>query len=211
MAEQITSIAAAISAILGSIITIYKLILKNEEKRIKTYYEELLKPFVNAYHKNKNINIIKYLNKKAKRNNDAIPKYIFYQLDKKESENLKKILLYDYSCIYPNDANKIMKFVEMFEKTLYLILFVSSFTLFIFATICLSFTLILFILYLFGSNIAFLDLLWLSIACFTLSIIIIQIYKVMDIDMYTLKECRIQKLINRKIKSYNKNSDKYIL
>lgn len=47
--EQITSIAAAISAILGSIITIYKLILKNEEKRIKTYYEELLKPFVNAY------------------------------------------------------------------------------------------------------------------------------------------------------------------
>ncbi len=180
MVEQITSITAAASAILGIIITIYKLILKNEEKRVATYYEELLKPFIKAYHKDK-------------------------------SEDLKKTLLYDYSCIYPNESNKIMKFIETFEKLLKFITLVLSFTLFIFATICLSFTLILFILYLFGSNIAFLDLFWPSIACFIISIIIFQVYKLIDKDMYTFKECKIQKLVNQKIKNYDKNGNKYIL
>lgn len=170
-----------------------------------------MKPFIKAYHKDKDINIVKFLNKKVQRDNDAIPKYIFYQLDKEKSEDLKKTLLYDYSCIYPNESNKIMKFIETFEKLLKFITLVLSFTLFIFATICLSFTLILFILYLFGSNIAFLDLFWPSIACFIISIIIFQVYKLIDKDMYTLKECKIQKLVNQKIKNYDKNGNKYIL
>lgn len=132
-------------------------------------------------------------------------------MDNDEAENLRKILLYDYSCIYPNDANKIMKFLEMLEKVLNFITLVLTFTLFIFATICLPFSLILFILSLFGSNIAFLDLFFVSIVCFTISIFIIRIHKIIDKDMYTLKECKIQKLVNQKIKSYDKNGNKYIL
>lgn len=210
--EKITAITAAISAIIGVIVTIYKMLIENDKKRVEKYYEEILKPFIVEYHKNKSINVNKFLNKKAERSNDAIPKYIFYLKDKGEdrAEDLTKILLVDYLDIYPNDKNKIMNFFEMISRLVGFSAFVMSFTLWVYGAFCLIFSLIIFLQFLLDKNSLSLDLFGMSIFCFIFSIAVMQITRSIDYDMYTLKEKEVQRIIERKIKYFGKNSTKYI-
>ena len=212
MIEEINAVVAVISTVIGLIITIYKVFLKNT-KRAERYHEDILKPFIKDYRKKKNVNVIKFLNKKAERDNDAIPKYIFYLKDKgkEKAEDLKKILLYDYSDIYPNDNNKILRLLEMISKCLVFGLFVMSFSFSIYGAVCLSFGLISLSQFFLWNNMVPLEVLGLSIICFAVSMIVMQMTRVINVDMYTLNEKRIQRIIERKIKCYDKNSAKYIL
>ena len=128
--ENVTMVIAAISAVIGVTATIYKILFRSDAKRVEKYYEEILKPFIIDYHKDRNMNVINFLDNKAERDNDVIPKYIFYLIDngKEKSEDLKKVLLYDYIDIYPNDNNKMLRFMEMISKFLAFVMVAMSFS-----------------------------------------------------------------------------------
>lgn len=210
--ENVTMVMAAISAVIGVIATIYKMLFRNDVKRVEKYYEEILKPFIIDYHKDRNVNVINFLDNKAERDNDVIPKYIFYLLDngKEKSEDLKKVLLYDYIDIYPNDNNKMLRFMEMISKFLVFVMFTMSFSFLLYGAVSFSFCLILFLQFISENIRLAFELLGLSIICFVSSGVSIQMTRLINEDMYTLKEKRIRKLIQRKIKYYDKNITKYI-
>ncbi len=210
--EKVTTVIAVISAVIGVITTIYKMLLKKDVKRIERYYEEILKPFIIDYHKDENVNVIKFLDDKAERGNDAIPKYIFYLIDndKEKSEDLKKVLLYDYIDIYPNDNNRMLRLMEMISKFWAFVIFAISFSAFLYGVVSFLFSLILFLQF-FSENMrqAF-ELFGLSIICIIIFGVGIQMIGLLNEDMYTLKEKKIQKMIQRKIKFYDKNITKFI-
>ena len=210
--ENVTMVIAAISAVIGVTATIYKMLFRSDAKRVEKYYEEILKPFIIDYHKDRNMNVINFLDNKAERDNDVIPKYIFYLIDngKEKSEDLKKVLLYDYIDIYPNDNNKMLRFMEMISKFLAFVMVAMAFSFLLYGAVCISFSLILFLQFISENIRLAFELLGLSIICLAFSGVSIQITRLINEDMYTLKEKRMRKLIQRKTKYYDKNITKYI-
>ena len=116
MLDNIQAIIALITSIISVWGAIYKVALQKGHNREEAYYEQILKPFIVELHKNSNINPIKFLQKMAKRNNDNIPKYIFYLMDKKENEKLKKVIITDYLEFYHNDDNVMSKVGRIINK-----------------------------------------------------------------------------------------------
>ena len=83
-------IALAIS-IAGILTTIYRMVFVKRKRRQQAYYQKLLKLFIKAYHENNHINAVEFINEKVERNDDDIPKYIFYLMD--QNENITELVI----------------------------------------------------------------------------------------------------------------------
>lgn len=116
--EGITLISSIITSVITVGTVIYKIGFKSDRKREKKYYEKVLQPFVKAISQDSNVNILKFIKRITTRTNDYVPKYIFYLVDQKKSEDLKKVLLYDYFDIYENDVNMIGYIFRVGQKIL---------------------------------------------------------------------------------------------
>lgn len=133
---EIPNYLQVIISIVVSIITVYKTFFKKNSKRENEYYQSVLQPFVKRMKKQGSAYAIKKLKKCIKRDDDNIPKYIFYLIDKADSQkdssktdrDLEKVLLYDYCELYPNSDSKFHKILDMGSRILnYLMIFVAFF------------------------------------------------------------------------------------
>ena len=140
MTENISNIVALIVAIIGAGTTIYNVFFKGEYGRKQKYYSSLLQPFVVAYKKNPEISAAAFAAGKATREDDNIPKYVFYLIDatqaqdndicvqpepqsqatnnvcetvQNQDETLRKVLIEDYISLYPNSRSKVRSFFDI--------------------------------------------------------------------------------------------------
>ena len=116
-------IALAIS-IAGILTTIYRMVFVKRKRRQQAYYQKLLKLFIKAYHENNHINAVEFINEKVERNDDDIPKYIFYLMDQNENIILKQVLIYDYFDLYHNDGTMMIYGMRILPQGLIYILFI---------------------------------------------------------------------------------------
>ena len=161
----------------------------------------------------------------AKRDNDNIPKYVFFLMDDGESEKLKKVLIYDYFDIYPNDSTKMNQIMSIINKSIIYIQFGLSIACIFGGAMCVVQAIINF-----GA-----DIYWgvrgtVSIDNFSMSnwmlytlqigtgiflwivaVGVVTYAKYIDKDTYTVKEKKIKKMISKKIKIYDKKSKKYFI
>lgn len=225
MLDTFKEIIAVIVAVIGVLTTIYKLGFKNNHSRTKEYYKSILNPFAVAYKENKNINSVKFIKKRAKRDNDNIPKYIFYLVDNDKKDELRKVLLYDYFDFYDNDSNMMNKFARIISKGLiYVIVFLSYLFLFAGAILLVRIVFMFFesLPYIQKIEIEFngiimkggLSFLWLigmDFLFFIFYLVFMLFARFFNIDMYTFKEKRIKGMINHKIRVYDKRINKVVL
>lgn len=225
MFKNIESIIAIITAAISLLITIYKMVFKHNVGRSKAYYQDILIPFIDAYTKNNNIKPTRFLKNIAKRTNDNIPKYIFYLIDNKQDEKLKKVLIYDYFDIYHNDDNTMRKITKGIQKVLSYILFCFSFLALFFSSYCIAlaiYTLFSNIYYIFSNNIEFKNVLsqqlkqfyfqvTMSFLFFGISLLCVKVSSIFSDDTYTLKEVKIKHLINKRVQTYDKKYDTFVL
>lgn len=81
------------------------------EENTDKYYNKLLKPFFNQYLNNKDIDISDF-NEDNERNcevQDYLPPYIYFLIESKQLDKLKKILIVDYLGYYPSLKNIILR------------------------------------------------------------------------------------------------------
>lgn len=117
------SVISVITSLIGCVTLFVRTFFGKGQKREKGYYEKILKPYVLELSKNKKLSTLSIVKGLVDRNDDDIPKYIFYLLDNKQEEKLNKVLIYDYWSLYPNDDNTVYKVVDGFMKLLYYLLF----------------------------------------------------------------------------------------
>ncbi|MFL0197292.1 hypothetical protein ACJDU8_17255 [Clostridium sp. WILCCON 0269] len=219
---------AIIVAIITFLITYF---IKKEEKRDeleKSYFELLLVPYINEYKKNKNINSIKFINKRYTRENYYIPSYIFYLITNNNKQLLHKVLVIDYKNKFPNTKNTILHTLNEISTIVYFIV--------IFIYLILSFVILFSVFYGVESFVS--DLYYyskdirgsitignLTLNDFTFSVICILIpiiiFIVINIaaryfiniipDEYATKISKIKKNINKKKKEYDKYHRKYYI
>ena len=203
---------------------IYKLIIKKTHKREDEYYDKVLKPFIIKYAKNKNINAVKCIREIVHREQDYVPKYIFYLLDNNRKEELKKVLIVDYFDLYNNDSNNIVRGSNYLQKAL---LYVGMFFVLIFLSlgvgliVLYALSLLLSIIYEFIENglqaIKYID--WkmhitggiVGGSCILISFGMAKLYLKKNIDRYSIKESHINKIINKKVEGYRKYCGGYVV
>lgn len=212
-----------VSIVIATIATLYKVLFKNNEKKSMQYFEKILLGFVNAHYINNNMDCIKYIRNRISRKNDYIPTYLHYLVDNNDNSKLKKVLLYDYCRFYKNDDSNLSKILRVTEKIMYyilLFLYAGSIILLMFE--CLGG--VIFFIFHFKSlvsetvsvfGLSFTMIAWYLI--FFIGIIIVIIVYALMIsffqnfheDDYTLKTKNIEKLIEKKVKYYDKNHKKF--
>ena len=210
-------IITLMASVIGVCVTIYKIGFKKDRGRLEAYYNKILKPFICVYHKNSNINAVKYLKPILKREDDDIPKYVFYLVDKKMSEKLKAVLLYDYAEIYKNESNTMSRVLKGFSRVLcYLEFFISIFFVVLGAMLLVlsSYNVLLYVVSHINGDIIWFVLIednmreFMNIASafvsWLLGAFVLRIAKWMNTDTYTLEEKRIKRIIEKKEKIYNK-------
>ena len=225
MFESIQSIIAIATSAIVLLTTIYKICFKNEISRSAAYYNKVLVPFVIKYKKKSNIKPTKFLKSVVKRNNDNIPKYIFYLMEKEDDEKLKKVLIYDYFDIYNNDDNTMTRIMRGINRAIaYFLFFISFFALFescycmsivVYTVLALGYQLIskemnsLIIQTELKGNIFWMAVI--AIILFGISLLCVVIAREINVDTYTLKEKKIKRLIERRVKTYDKKKEMFVL
>lgn len=132
MIDKLVSIIGLVISSTGVFTAIYKIGFQKDNKREATYYEEILNPFVVAYKKNHSINPVIFLKSKIKEDCDFIPKYIFLLVQNEEGENLKKVLICDYCELYHNDDNSVKKIFRLVLKAAnYILILLAIFMIFL--------------------------------------------------------------------------------
>ena len=221
MIDSWQGIITFIVSVIGMLTTIYKIGFKDEQNRTQAYYKETLLPFIVAYQKNSNMNTIKFLKDAVKRDNDNVPKYVFYLLDNQERDKLRKVLLYDYFDLYHNDDNTMRRIMKWISRFLVYLLFGAS----LFITFYGSFFLVSGVLSIlmdlvhgFDGTINGVDTwkwslknIFLGLVSIFLSIVYISLVKKINDDRYTFKKKKIERLINKKVKLYDKYSEKNVI
>lgn len=218
MTEKLKTIIALVSSLIATLSLIYDVCLKKERKRLELYYEKVLKKFVIAYQKNKNINVVEFVKSIVCRKDDSIPTYIFYLIDNNNSEELKKILIYDYIENYKNEYNTMSRIIKAIRKLLIYVIFLSSFV-FLFMGAESFIIVILNIIddfnlqfsVLIQNSTIYLRWIILAIVCLGISIGCLQLTKYMNTDIYTLERKRIKKIISQKVRIYDKKIEKFYI
>lgn len=219
--ENFEKLLLLVTSAIGTLTAIYKLVFKKDSKRKKVYYEKVLVPFIVAYKKNSNINSIKFLKSIADNGNDDIPKYIFWLLEQNQKEGLKKVLLYDYFDLYKNDSNQMDWLTYYISRILEYVIFMGAYVLAFLggAFFGLWFYSILIAIWesIESGNVLWSDMLnslenilYFSV-CEGLYILIIFVVKKLNRDMYTYNKKKIEKIIEKKIKRYNKKINDVVL
>ncbi|WP_240259634.1 hypothetical protein [Clostridium perfringens] len=219
--STIIKMAPLITALLG-IITILGTYFNKEYDNYREfendYFNELLRKYMIAYRKNKNINAIKYIRKNHNYSDVYIPSYINYLIEAKNKEDLHKVLIVDYFEGINSEENI---FRKTFHKILNLgkvlvLLFMVGFIFFTMSKISIK---ILDVIKTYDlSNIKlFLSELLIAAIIFFLIILICAIYTVVvgliftksikKEDKYINELKYIKKQINIKVEKYDTNSD----
>ncbi|MGU8529934.1 hypothetical protein [Clostridium perfringens] len=219
--STIIKMAPLITALLG-IITILGTYFNKEYDNYREfendYFNELLRKYMIAYRKNKNINAIKYIRKNHNYSDVYIPSYINYLIGTKNKEDLHKVLIVDYFEGINSEEN-------MFRKTFHKILNLGKVILLLLIVGFLFFTVSKFSIKIVEiiknndlSNIKlFLIELLIAIAIFFVIILICAIYTVAIGLIFTKSIKKEDKYINElkyikkqiiiKVKKYDMNSD----
>lgn len=239
MLDIASKIVALVVAAIGAMTTIFNVFFKGERKRKQKYYDDLLKPFVMAYQKDPNINIVAFVQSRVKREDDAIPKYVFFLLDEQEMaeaeiscqqnnndpkelssnrDRLMMVLIDDYLTLYPNEYNKKRNLFEAVHKILDYLMFLLTFLFAVVgAFVMTSGVMLLISSLLAGTPLSAIDCLNNIKYIFTgfvvalTGIVPIKISEWNSLDMYSVKKRYIQKTINKKVRRYSKRFDKYVL
>lgn len=225
MFEGMESIIAIITSAIALITTIYKTCFKTEASRSQAYYKKILVPFVIEYKKKSDIVPTKFLKNIVKRSNDNIPKYIFFLMEQGEDEKLKKVLIYDYFDIYHNEENKMSGIIRMIYRAVAYFIFIISFIILFYSGYFMAvvFYTILFSTYQLiseelngaiiqsGAGESIFLLAIIAIVMFGMSIFCAVIASELNVDNYTLKEKKIKRLIERRVKTYDKKMRMFVL
>lgn len=212
MIDTIQGVIAVIVAAIGALTTIYKLGFKKNRFRTKKYYKSLLRPFKIACENNSDINAIRFIKKNTKRDNDNIPAYIFYLVKIDDGERLKKVLLYDYYAYYPNDFNKMGGIRNNINKTIVYFLWIVAHIFLLYAATFAAVIFFFVILNVSGKINEIVNLIRMpfifSLISLIFSFICLFAADFCDKDIYTLKGKKLEKIINEKIKLYEKGKNK---
>ena len=135
-------------------------------------------------------------------------------------KKLLKVFIYDYLDIYPNDDNRmdqlpciILKIFTYFKFFLaFLFLMVGNMYLFIIINSFLQYGMDNGFISSFTSNIRRIDCFEIlrAVICYGLYVAVIFWAKNSNIDRYTTRKKKIEKMICRKVKAYDKRNDKYV-
>ena len=206
--ENLENIVGIIVSGISIMTAIYKICFRKDTKREKAYYEKVLSVFVRTYKKNQDINAIKFMENILEDNDDIIPKYVIELVKDKNNDSLKKVLICDYCELYCNEENKIKKLFGVIEKTI----------------IYLQVGTALFLL--FGGSILItvgvVDITtqkWIEglkncaagILTIGVSVFAVWLAGILNRDNYTIKKKRAKKIIDKKVKTYDKRYDDVIL
>lgn len=218
MKDNISWAITIIASILTTGTLIYKIFIKKAIEREKKYYEIILKPFIEKCIAEDEQNALREIENQIHHTDEFIPKYIVYLIDeaKKNAESnevtadnkLIKVLKVDYLDFYPNDEYSLMRLIKFLTKMSNCIILILSFLFLFFG--CKS--LLDGFVDLFSSN-----WLWISIYKLLLGILGFVMYFVgicfvllLDRDRYTIRKSKIEKIINKKVKLYNKKCTKFV-
>ena len=218
------SVISIVTSLIGCITLFVKTFFGKSQKREKEYYEKILRPYVLELSKNKKLSTLSIVKGLADRNNDDIPKYIFYLLDNEQEEKLNKVLIYDYWSLYPNDDNTVYKVVDGFMKLVYYLLFFMALYSIVYGILYVlnGFSgVLLFLIELLRNGrieggiakgiLDILKLFFIGVCCLGVGVGIFIENTSMNEDRYDIKTKKITSMIKRKVKRYNKSSNKFMV
>lgn len=219
--EEFEKLLLLVTSAIGTLTAIYKLVFKNDSKRKKLYYEKVLVPFIVAYKKNSNINSIKFVKNTVDNGSDDVPKYIFWLVEQNRKDELKKVLLYDYFDLYKNDSNQMDWLTYYISRILEYVIFIGAYVLAFLGGAFFGLWFYSILVAIWGSiengvvlwrdmlN-SFSNILYFA-ACEGAYILCILVVKKLNRDMYTYNKKKIEKMIEKKVKRYNKKIDEVVL
>lgn len=223
MDEIINAIVALITAIIGVLGTVYKIGFKKNDERLNEYYKNVLKPFIVEYKKNKKVNAAKFMKNVVKYDDDFVPKYVCSLMNSESKEELKKVLIYDYFEFYCNDSNIMKRIIDKIYKTMTFVIFFFSFVLLFYGIFDFSsgfYMIVPFNIYsvskntesaMFENDFQYIVRMLRGILFFFLSILCVKIASDSNEDIYTVKKKKIKKLINKRVKTYDKKIETVVL
>lgn len=230
--EILKGILNLIVSAIAAIGVLYNTYFKKSDVRVRKYYEEILCPFIEKYspktpQQQPNKKAIKWVKSKVKRSDETVSKYVTYVLEHKSINDAEKVLLTDYYSLYDNKGNRFCNNLGKFQTLLSQISLLYSIVLIIMACTLFSVKIVTYITYIINS----LDRISNTITSIANSfpnclinelkayVLVLSLYFVgtylsklsfySDSDMYTLNIRQIEKLIDRKIKEYDKKNTDY--
>ena len=206
--KNLEIVAGIIVSGISILTAIYKIVFRKDAKREEAYYEKVLSTFVRTYKKNQDINAIKYMENILEDNDDIIPKYVIKLVKDNNNDSLKKVLICDYCELYCNEENKIKKFFRVIEKTI--IYMQIGTALFILFGGCIFIT---------DGIVDIIAQKWIEgfvncaegILTIGVSVFFVWLAGILDRDNYTIKKKRTQRIIEKKVKTFDKRYDDVIL
>ena len=227
MQENINFIVAIVTSLITMCTLIYNTFFKGGFKREKQYYNKILIPFIEAL-KAGNENALQEIKDQINHTDECVPKYVIHLINTSQiqtdntitDKKLLKVFIYDYLDIYPNDDNRmdqlpciILKIFTYFKFFLaFLFLMVGNMYLFIIINSFLQYGMDNGFISSFTSNIRRIDCFEIlrAVICYGLYVAVIFWAKNSNIDRYTTRKKKIEKMICRKVKAYDKRNDKYV-
>jgi len=214
--EKVQLVLSVVSSIITTGIILYNTLFKGSRKREKEYYEKILKPCMVLLKKEKKVNLVKEVRKLVKRDDDTVPKYVFYLIDNNRGEELEKVLVEDYYDLYENDNKSIRNIINVVQKiTLFLMVCITLFFVF-FAVTCIFVGILSLIAEIFNRSYAENTIKWgsciayilLGIASYAISSGYMKLVKGTNLGRYTTNIKIMEKIIKQKVKSYDKYNSK---
>lgn len=212
-------VIALVVATIGAITTIFNIFFKGERKRKQAYYDRLLRPFSVAYKKNPSIDAKEFVENNIERDDDDIPKYIFYLVDTQVCEDdLKKVLIDDYFNLYPNEYNKKRNLFETVHKLIDYMMFLLLFLFVFFGALVMTSGFMTLITLIFKEETSTLSDWWNGIKELLIGIVIssaglipVKLSEWLSKDMYSVKKRYVAKAIKKKIRRYDRSFDDYVI
>ena len=227
MQDNIKFIVSIVVSIITICTLIYNTFFKGRYKREREYYNKVLMPFIKKL-KAGNENALKEIKKKISTTDEFVPKYVIYLMDsarntkdaKLVDEKLAKIFIYDYLDIYPNDNSRMSKLMRIIREIMeYVCVFVAYFFLLL-GCIFIVMALRSFCVNVYDrrvgllsdpkTNMVVIHLILFAIAFWALCYGILFTIKIINDDRYTIQKKEIEKMIQKKVKIYDKRHDKYV-
>ncbi len=214
--DKLESVIAVVVSLLTGVTTLYNVVIKDSRKRELEYYEKVLKPFADEFVKDQDIDALEFLQPQLTREEDYIPRYIFYLMHKNKSKKLKRVLLNDFVDLYKNDRNNLFFIIEYIGK-----MFFYAFSFVVMYFIGAGLTIIWLKLITLVINIlltikeADISILIQSISsdardafiggvCILIGVFFMKINYIVHVDRYSLMKTEIKRIVKRKNKEYKK-------
>lgn len=227
MQDNIKFIVSIVVSIITTCTLIYNTFFKGRYKREREYYNKVLMPFIKKL-KAGNENALKEIKKKISTTDEFVPKYVIYLMDsarntkdaKLVDEKLAKIFIYDYLDIYPNDNNRMSKLMRIICKIAEYALCIAAYFFLLHGCIYIVMALGFFCVNVYDRRVDLLSasktdmrivyLILVAIVCFAVCYGVLFTIKIINDDRYTIQKKEIEKMIQKKVKIYDKRHDKYV-